>query len=474
MAKIIGRAIIAAVVLAIVAAMLLGSPIFYTSVPALSIGEYDYTAAEYNYYFNSIYAQYAYFIDSSTPLSKQDSLFGEGTWEEYFRGQTENSLQQISMLYDAGKKENFTIPELDAEDPDYIRPAAEQVASMKAQAAQSGYGDFDEYLVTSYGKGMSEELFTGLMERAIYASAYQLELTRRKTAELTDEVLDAKYAEIGQEQDLQTYYIYTVSAELDPTTGGITDEALADAKAKADALNAVHNGDDFAELVLEYAPEESKETYRLHNASLVRNKAANSGADYDDWLKSPERKQGDSEIFSAPDSYTVVLFESRNYNQFHRADYVDVVVAAETDAESGEYTSQTLSAAKSLADQLLADWAANEQTQETFTALNDLNTTAGAAESGLKTDVALGVSAYELEDWLFDPDRKEGDTTIVYVESNGNNAYHILYFAGAEEQRYDRVLAKNQILTDYSTQWNEEHIGDFPITERFGFNFRVK
>jgi hypothetical protein len=123
---------------------------------------------------------------------------------------------------------------------------------------------------------------------------------------------------------------------------------------------------------------------------------------------------------------------------------------------------------------MISDWTAHEQTQEAFTALNDLNTTAGATDSGLQTDVALGVSAYELEDWLFSSDREEGDTTTIYVESNGKNAYHILYFAGAEDQRYDRVLAKNQLLTDYNTQWEEEHIGAFPVKERFGFNFRIK
>jgi len=471
--KIIGRIIAAAVVVVIVATLVLSSPLFYSKVPALSIGGYDYTAAEYNYFFNNYYSQYAYFIDSSKPLSKQDSIFGTGTWEELFREQVEYVLQQISMLYDAGKKEGFVAPTLEPDDPDYITPAADQIASMKASASQAGY-EFDDYLFALYGKGLSEELLTGLLEKSNYANAYQKELTNRKTAELTEEVLDEKYSEMAQDNDLQTYYIFTVTAEVNPITGVPSDEDLAEAKAKADALNAVHNGDDFAELVYEYAPEEYKETYRLHNASLVRDTAANSGAQYDEWLKSPDRVKGDSEIFSDSSSYTVVLFEGRNANKFHRVTYVDLTVSVVADEETGEFTSSAIQDAKDLADEIVLAYYEGEQTQESFLALNELNTSDAYTDSGVNTDIALGVSAYELEDWVFDESRKEGDVTIIYVESNGLNAYHILYYVSAEEERYDRVLAKNELLTEYNTAWREEHIGDFEIEERFGFNYRIK
>ena len=93
--------IIAVVAVLLIAVILLNSNLFYTVLPAVSIGGESYTTAEFNYmYFTNYYnfiQSYGDIFDTSKPLSKQP-FSADMTWEDYFKQSTIDSLREMTML----------------------------------------------------------------------------------------------------------------------------------------------------------------------------------------------------------------------------------------------------------------------------------------------------------------------------------------------------------------------------------------
>jgi hypothetical protein len=469
----IATIVTAVIVVALLAAIVLNSPLFYISVPAVSIGSHSYNAVEYNYYFNSVYSPYASYLDASIPLSEQPSWFSENeTMEEYFRGQAIDTMTQIAMLGDAAKAEGYVLP---TEGDNVPTTASEQISALRRASSQYN-SDFDVYLESVYGRNMNAETLETILNNTIYASSFQNELINRQKAILTDEQRDAKYAEIAADYDLTSFYAYKVTALPDMETLAISEATLAVAKEQADSLAATHNGELFGEVVYDIAQPSEKSTYQNREATLHTDVAPSSLPElYGEWLKNAARVEGDTDIFAEADGYTVVLFIDRNKNQYHRSTFRDIVLAVQAD-ENGDYNENAISEAKMAAEQLLASWESGDATEEAFAqaAIENSSDTASASSGGLRENAAMGSYAYELEDWIFDETRKPGDTSVIYVKSNSQYAYHIVYYVSTEEQRYDHALAESIILNDYYTAWQGERSGNYQVTEKFGFNFRQK
>ena len=62
----------------------------------------------------------------------------------------------------------------------------------------------------------------------------------------------------------------------------------------------------------------------------------------------------------------------------------------------------------------------------------------------------------EMNDWIFDPARKSGDTSIVKT----TYGYHIVYFIGESDTRYCDTLAENDKRDEDDNNWEAECKGD--------------
>ena len=475
--KIIGSIIAVVVVVLILFAAVFNSTLFYSHASALDIGDHDYTAVEFNYYYqsaymsayssiSSTYGQYAsYLLDPSKPLSEQ-SYSEDMTWDEYLEQQALDSMQQSAMLCDAAEEEGFTISE-------EVQANIDQtIASEKAAATEQGYNSFKKYLTTAYGRGFDEKTYEKLVTNQNLAAAYSQVLIDRFTEEYTDEQLMDKYNSVQSEYNLITYCYYYVDGSADDEAGIDADTAMNNAYTTAQAIAAAKTEDVFAELVRQYCTEEEKESFADDSAVLRKNVAPGSLSDnYSEWLTSADRKYGDTTCIEGTNGYYVLLFVESNHNDYTLKNFRHILVKAEADADSGEITGESILAAQTKAEQLYEQWK-EDPTEENFAAMANENSddTGSNTNGGLYENVAQGRMVSEIDEWLFNSGRKAGDTELVYVKSSNYTGYHILYFSGEGEQ-YNLEIAKGLQQQDDYEQWISDRSGSYEINKRFAFRF---
>ena len=106
-----------------------------------------------------------------------------------------------------------------------------------------------------------------------------------------------------------------------------------------------------------------------------------------------------------------------------------------------------------LSNQALLDkYLSGEKTAEAFGALanehsddNDGKVTNG----GLYSNVYSGQMVAEFDEWIFDTDRKAGDTGIIETVYG----YHVMYFVGDSETNYRDYLITNELRAIDMENW---------------------
>lgn len=194
------------IVLLIAAILILNSNLFYTGLPAVKVGDVSYNTAQFDYYFKTQYSnfmqqygQYAsmFGLDTNQPLKSQKCtmLSDGGTWYDYFKQQTISNMTQITALSEYAKKNNITLSK------DETASIDSQLQTIATQAKDNGYTT-KNYLIKLFGRGSSEKLVRGEMERyALAAKAYNTTSEGYGTA-LTDAELEAYYQKNKNDLDV--------------------------------------------------------------------------------------------------------------------------------------------------------------------------------------------------------------------------------------------------------------------------------
>ena len=120
----------AIIVVFAVVVILLNTNLFYSGTTALTINGYEYTNADFQYYYLSAYSNFvsnnqnyiSMFFDTSEDLDKQAfdpallGVTGEGlpenpTWKDYFKSVAIDNMVEITALYDSAVKSGYTLSE---------------------------------------------------------------------------------------------------------------------------------------------------------------------------------------------------------------------------------------------------------------------------------------------------------------------------------------------------------------------------
>lgn len=473
--SIIKSVVATVVVVLIIVAIIFNSTLFTANMTALAIGEHDYSAVEFNYFYqtayitaySNLYSQYgeytSYILNPSTPL--EDQQYSETqSWDDYFEETALTSMQQSAMFYDAAVAEGYTLTDEEKASVDTV------ISNAKAAAAEMGY-TFKQYLTAYYGKGFNEETFKAIVTEQTIASSYSNALIERFAAEYTEEQLLVKYETVRDDYDLISYCYYFVNGAADEEAGIDADTAMNQAYSTAKEIAAARTEEDFAALVEQYCEEDEKETFADHTA-VERNNIAPSAIStyYVDWLTDPARTYGETTYGEGTNGYYVVLFVGRNDNSFKLQNFRHILVQTQTD-ENGEITGDAALAAQTDANNLLNEWK-EDPTEDNFAAMANEHSADGGSNTtgGLYEDVVYGEVVPEIEEWLFDEARKPGDTEVVYVTSTNYSGAHILYYVGEGEQ-YNVTIAENlQKQEDYNA-WMAEREADYEIDQKFAFRF---
>lgn len=396
----------------------------YRFVKAAEVDGTQYSVAEYNWmYTNSLYEIYsdyyatygdlaAYILNPQAHLSEQN-YSEEMTWAEYIRNYTNESLVEMTKLYDLGKEAGYVLPE---ESYELIDAEWE---SLGETAAEYGYtiGTLAEI---NYGRGVNEKVFKGMYERYLYALSFASETAN--AAEFTEEEIDAYYEEHKEDLDTVSYAWYYADGAAEE--GEDADAAMDEAKAEAEAV---------------------LEGTKVGEFNTVTNgRKAYAETVYADWLFDEARVAGDKEMFESASGYYVVefmQFDDIHYNTVS----VRHILVPPTDASSEE----SLEAAKALAEAYHEEWVSMGSTEETFAELAmKYSSDSSATVGGLYENVYKGQMVEEFENWCFDSARKPGDSEIIET----GYGYHIMYFVGEAEEYYDYAVGTyllNETYTEF-------------------------
>ena len=195
------------------------------------------------------------------------------------------------------------------------------------------------------------------------------------------------------------------------------------------------------------------------------------GQIFRDWVTDAQRTAGDMTVIpnetettnedgtttKTVTGYYVVMFDGSTDNTFPLVNVRHILVPYEggTTGENGQktYTDEEKAAAKTKAEELLAQFTSGETTEDAFAALAKENSTDGGSKEngGLYEDVYPGQMVRNFNDWCFDESRKPGDTGIV----ESDYGVHVMYFVGDSETTYRDYMITNELRSADMAKWEE-------------------
>ena len=414
---------------------------------ALTVGDNKITAAEFNYFYQDSYMSY---LNTYYTYIYSYGFMSEPTEDEMVSYATDTALQCYT-LYDAAMEAGYQLDE-EAE-----ASLEETRSTIEANAEASGYKDADEYLEESYGKGSTLDSYMSYARVQSIAYAYSTE--KGESYSYTDEELRTYYNENVEDFDKITYRVFTAAD-----------------KETADAMAAELDGTEssFASAAYDYADDDSKESYEDEDYTLRSNYSYSYlSEDYADWLFADGRVAGESQVFAtSDDAYAVVMFISRDNNQYNTVDVRHILVQVDATGDDGESTDDDWAACKAEMDEIEALWADSDGSEDAFIALAEeySEDTGSNTNGGLYEDVYKGEMVSSFEDWCFDEGRQVGDSGVI----QSDYGYHLMYFSGYGDE-YWKTLADDQKRDeDYEAWYTEFSDGYEAKSHWIGMYFTTK
>ena len=497
--------IISIILVAVIAIGIVGSTLNYYGVWDRTIviggvGEDNVkvTAAEYEYYYMTVYnnfinqignyaAQYGY--DTSVAPDKQTGTFtdpttGEETpWADYIRDGVISQIKQVKTYYNEAVKAGM---ELTAADKATV---GNQIESLRSQAEQMGASEnghkysLNAFLRFYYGP-FNESFMRKIVGQQVLAYNYAQNLVKEYSKNYSQEEIDKAYNADKSAYDVVDVRIYTFNCETLEANEGETDEALAARQAKADA-EVKKNAEDFLKAATneqafvakakalntsdaEYDAETATKLRSVTKSAITENYGFSE--DVANWLFNAGTKVGTAKMFTTENSattYTIFLLTKG----MHQEKTVNVrhILFMTVDQQTGEaFDEEKKAEAKKNADDALKTWESGDKTEESFAALAaDLSEDTGSQQTGgLYENVLPGSMVAPFDSWIFDANRKAGDTEIVETEYG----YHVMYFVSANEQPYYDAVIRNEKANEEAETKADEILNAETNTIRFGVN----
>ncbi len=478
-----------------------------TNSVAAVVGGNELSAVELSYYYfdaiDTAYAQWYSDYGSNTEMYLQilegldvnkpleDQMYdakNNKTWADHFVETALENAKRTYLLCDLAKKADFKLTEDDTAAID------SQISTQKLYAAYYyGYSDFNKYLGTVYCFGANEENYRSFVEQNKLANAYiahYAESLSYDDAKIAEYVKD-KLTEYNSYSYSSVYLSYTYflgekqkdenGKEIDYTEQE-KEAARAKAKEVAESLLSAKTFEELETAVKALAINKDKTTAAASDNKNVLG-AALPGA-MKDWIIADGRVKGESGVVVndyAPtkedgtedkdaeriiNGYYVVLFNGVNDNKVPTVDVHHLLKAFVDDKNDNKkdddgyviYTDAEKKVAKDAAEKLLKEWEEMEggKTLENFKKLVEKHSddSSSKATGGLYENISYDQNYVDnFLNWCIDENRKVGDVELVETEYG----YHIMYFAERNEMSYRDLLITNDMRSDDTQKWYDEH-----------------
>ncbi len=395
---------------------------YYT---ALTVGDKSVSIAEYNFYYNML----------SSGLSE---------------GQTLSDTEAISYVTEvytmcaAAEKAGFKPEQKDVEDMEAQLAEIKKTASAFGDAAQKYYSAY-------YGMGMTEELLYDVYYAQLVMQSYISKLTDEVNP--TDKEMQEYYDKNKNAFDTVDFVFYEIYSGIEGSLSDATDRAT----------QLLANSSDVDEFkaqckdIYDGLTEEQKELELYQKEAVEAEKFTyydfqDAAYEFRDWIFSEARAEGDKKYFavdSGDEDLGYIIVMAYMVSPRGRADYNTVnfmYATVLTEEVKEEDALDKLTEAKD-------KWLEGEKTAETFGKIADefYGSESKSEDGGSYVLIAKGDMVEDIDKWVFDEARKEGDCEIVKSEVG----CHLLYFIGEDIPKW-QVDVKNQMRYDEVSELYEK------------------
>lgn len=389
------------------------------------------------------------------------------TFKDYLMDQTLDQIASVQAVLKAAEEENFAYP-------DSVQAEYDQAMEGLRSTAAASNLSVNKYLQNMLGRSMTEKVYG---EQLMDMLKYEAYLKHHEAGLVySDEDIDKAYQASPMTYDKADFETVRFSGIPAPKTDDqgnpieATEEetkaAMSEAKAAAD------------EMLAAYQSGKSLETLTQDNekASYANNEAVaySSGDAVSEWVFADDRKDGDTKVIESGSSYVLVVFHNRFRQEDNTIDVRHILIRPEAgtlaegdegyDAEQAKLKAD----ARAKADEILAQWASGEATEDSFAQLARENSADGnAAQGGIYEQVFRGQMVPSFNDWCFDASRKAGDTGVVDTDFGS----HVMYFVGTNLPQWKADVVADLKDKDF-TPWLEAFGKDATKeTSDFGMRF---
>ena len=464
--KMRNRYILVGIIVVLLAALVIvvNSPLFSNTFPALYVGETKYSLADVNYEYQSAYMQMAQtygqygLIDTNTPLGKQTCMFDPdgGTWHDYFLNTAETNLVQKTALYDAAIAAGYT--ELTEDEAAQIESAMSNYAMY---ASAYGY-NLDGYLAANYGQGNNEKTVRANMARELLINRYLNDVYEGFT--YTDAEKDAYYEENADSMNSVKLLYAFISGSSDEEAGLDAEAAMAAAGETARTIVADSDGQEDLFRAAVLAATESDPTETSYSVSTFLD-------NYEGSVTREEIVPGTVFAHENNGGWYAVYVLGTEDNHYNTVSVRHILINAQDADGDGTISEEEKQTAYDAVLAIQEEWLAGGASEESFAALANLKSEDAGSNTngGLYENIYKGQMVTEFNDFCF-AEHEHGDYGIVYGETSQYSGYHLIYFVGADGELYSRIMADNALRGDAYNAFVEETTA--PYSSRHGAMWR--
>jgi len=491
------------------AALVVNSNFISRTLPAISIGGHSFTAAEFDYFFNNAYQEYASWVQENVgddedyaksllpstelPLSSQihNAETGE-TWSDYFAQRAITNMSDLLLFYNAAEAAGFEIP------PEGIMQIEDAVSSIMEEARNyvqnypQQYSSPDGYLRAMFGTPLNERGLRDIMMFVQRAVTYGESM--RNSFTFNQQELEDYYLANRDSLDVFSFRVlfiepdYSDSEYYDSEDVYNADEdALEQASARAKEIaQGIETEEDFIAAALDY----NADVYVSAASTRVDQMGEELDPDFAAWLMGEEPlAYGDITTIDYPYGTAIVYFISRSDNNYFTATMRQVLfLRDELSADSfagGVDDPEYLALLEDLdieasnrAQEVFSLFALGDASEARFLEMVDLysdDNIEGGFYDGIAKYMFQGQSSYtlrvveEIERWLFEQDRSYGDFELIRSEAYG---YHLVYFSGHGERMRD-IVAADRLSSVTFIEWSDSLPPVGEVEKHWAFMFTM-
>ena len=412
---------------------------------SVSAGMVTYSLYDsYYYYVNMFGAQgmLLYFgIDTAVSLKNQYAdTATKKTWFDVFKTDAIDGFCNSLAMCEAAIADGVELSDIDQK---FIQSEIDEIAEMGAKQNMS----IDEYIEYIYTEGVTVADVRKSLE--IYRLANKKRYKDFNEAKVTDGEINDDLKANGDKY-LQRELIYfecvlSNESEKNPTI-----------KEYAKRLSEATTEADFRAIVAEFLASDVCADTKKEVVSITQKNNADdeNKGDFDKWLFASDTEIGDTFLSESTVSHTVymVLTDPAMDISGTKNIYTMLFSADVYGSDDG---------AKAKAEEIYAQWKAEGETIEKFKELAAKYTTdyASTYSGGQYFNVMKGDLITELDTWLFDDARAEGDHAIVKTAYG----YHIVVYVGAGEPAW-KVPIIETIKDDKTTSKMQSYMELYTVT----------